>query len=100
MAAIAIKPVSVALDAAKAVFQSYTSGVVTTGCGIMLDHAVIAVGYGTDPVYGGYFLVRNSWGTSWGDNGYIKIGMSPTGTAPGVCGINKAVYYPVTNVPH
>ena len=94
MSAINLKPVSVALDAQRAVFQSYTSGVVTSGCGTMLDHAVMAVGYGNDAATGlDYFLVRNSWGTSWGDNGYIKIGMSSTGTAPGYCGINKAVYY-------
>jgi hypothetical protein len=61
----------------------------------MLDHAVIAIGYGT--LNGiDYFLVRNSWGSSWGDQGYIRIGMSSTGGAPGYCGINKAVYYPST----
>jgi len=94
MAAINLKPVSVALDAQRAVFQSYTSGVVTSGCGTQLDHAVMAVGYGTDAATGlAYFLVRNSWGSSWGDNGYIKIGQSSTGGAPGYCGINQAVYY-------
>jgi cathepsin L len=90
--AINMKPVSVALDAERAVFQQYTSGVVTTGCGTTLDHAVMAVGYGTESGQD-YFLVRNSWGTWWGDNGYIKIGQSKTGGAPGVCGINSAVYY-------
>jgi KDEL-tailed cysteine endopeptidase len=94
MAALNKKPVSVAIDATKAVFQSYTSGVVTAGCGRSLDHAVMAVGYGTDAATGlDYFLVRNSWGSSWGDNGYIKIGQSSTGGSPGYCGINKEVYY-------
>lgn len=66
----------------------------TTGCGTTLDHAVVAVGYGLDVATGlNYFLVRNSWGSSWGDKGYIKIAQSSTGTAPGYCGINKAVYY-------
>jgi KDEL-tailed cysteine endopeptidase len=59
-----LKPVSVALDATKAVFQNYKSGVVTSGCGTSLDHAVMAVGYGNDAVTGlDYFLVRNSWGS-------------------------------------
>jgi KDEL-tailed cysteine endopeptidase len=54
----------------------------------------MAVGYGNDAATGlDYFLVRNSWGSSWGDNGYIKIGQSSTGGSPGYCGINKAVYY-------
>jgi C1A family cysteine protease len=93
MSAINQKPVSVALDAQRSVFQQYTSGVVTSGCGTMLDHAVMAVGYGYDSASGlDYFLVRNSWGSSWGDNGYIKIGQSGTGGSPGYCGINKNVY--------
>jgi len=59
----------------------------------MLDHAVTAVGFGTDVASGlDCFLVRNSWGSSWGDQGYIKIGQSGSGGAPGYCGINKAVY--------
>jgi len=67
-----IKPVSVAIQANKLVFQLYTSGVITSSkCGTNIDHAVVAVGYGTDPTYGAYFLVRNSWGTSWGESGYV-----------------------------
>jgi cathepsin L len=90
MAAIVQKPVSVAIEADTAYFQTYTSGVLTNAaaCGTTLDHAVIAVGYGTDPTYGAYFLVRNSWSASWGDQGYVKIGQAP---APGICGINQDV---------
>lgn len=92
--AIAIKPNSVAIEADQAVFQQYTGGVITSSaCGTTIDHAVLAVGYGTDPTYGAYWLVQNSWGTSWGDQGYVKIGMSSSGW-PGICGINKDVYYP------
>ena len=92
--AIAVKPNSVAIEADQAVFQQYTGGVITSSaCGTTIDHAVLAVGYGTDPTYGAYWLVQNSWGTSWGDQGYVKIGMSASGW-PGICGINKDVYYP------
>lgn len=66
--AIAQQPQSVSIEADTAYFQSYTSGVLTSAakCGTNLDHAVVAVGYGTDATAGGYYLVRNSWGKSWG----------------------------------
>jgi cathepsin L len=88
-AAIALAPVSIAIEADQTAFQSYTSGVLTTGCGTQLDHGVLAVGYGTE---GGqeYFLVKNSWGPSWGDAGYIKIGAGQSN----VCGILSSASYP------
>ena len=87
-AALANGPVSVAIEADKTVFQSYTSGVITSSaCGTQLDHGVLAVGYGTE---GGqdYFLVKNSWGPSWGAEGYVKIGVE------NVCGINAQPSFP------
>ena len=75
MAAVAQQPVSIAIEADKRVFQSYTSGVLdSTSCGTNLDHGVLLVGYGTDEASGlDYWLVKNSWNTIWGDEGYIKI---------------------------
>ena len=67
----------------------YTSGVLTgSACGTNLDHGVLAVGYGTENGTP-YYLVKNSWGDSWGDAGYVRIGMAE---GAGVCGINQAVY--------
>ena len=60
-------------------------------CGDRIDHAVLAVGYGTDEEFGDYYLVKNSWAKTWGDKGYVKIGMSD---GSGVCGINQYVAYP------
>ena len=92
MTAIAQQVVSVAIQADTTTFQSYKSGVITSSaCGTNIDHAVAAVGYGTDPSAGGYYLVRNSWGTSWGDQGYVKIGQA---SGAGICGINQYVAYP------
>ena len=66
MAAIDIKPCAVALAASSSVFQYYTSGIITSGCGTTINHAIVAVGYGYDATTGlNYFLCRNSWG-SWG----------------------------------
>ena len=86
--AVAKAPVSVAVEADSAVFQMYKSGVVdSTACGTSLNHGVLAVGYTAD-----YWIVKNSWGASWGDNGYIKIKYDATGA--GICGINQMNSYP------
>jgi len=82
------QPVSIAIDASQNVFQYYTGGVITdaAACGTSLDHAVVAVGYGTDTTTGvNYFMVRNSWGTSWGVNGFVYLEQT---AAPGMCGMN------------
>lgn len=85
--AVAMQPVSVAVQADSAVFQHYSSGVLTDSkCGTSLNHGVLAVGYGTENGQK-YWLVKNSWGTGWGDAGYIKIGRSESTNDPGVCGI-------------
>ena len=62
----------------------YTGGVITgSACGTSLDHGVLVVGYGTENGQE-YYLVKNSWGPSWGVNGYVKIGIE---AGNGVCGI-------------
>jgi len=93
-AAIDKQPVAVTIEADKTVFQHYTSGVLDSDdCGTSLDHAVTAVGYGTDDATGkDYYLVRNSWSGSWGDGGYIRIAAMKDGK--GVCGIQQVSLYP------
>ena len=93
-AAIEITPVNVAVAAGNNVFRNYKSGIVTEadGCPTRVDHAIVAVGYGYEGDQG-YYIVRNSWNTTWGDQGYIKIGMA--NGKRGVCGINQDVYYPI-----
>ena len=88
-------PVSVAIEADKSAFQSYKSGVITgSACGTNLDHGVLAVGWGSENGTE-YFLVKNSWGASWGDKGYVKIGIE---AGKGVCGIQSGPpSQPVTN---
>merc|ERR1711982_300986 len=80
--ALVQQPVSVAIQADQSVFQRYSGGVITSGCGSQLDHGVTAVGYNSD-----YFIVKNSWGASWGNSGYVYIGGSQ-------CGITQSASYP------
>jgi hypothetical protein len=71
-------PLSIGVDAAS--WQNYRGGVVRSGCGTQMDHAVQLVGY--QPASGGYWVVRNSWGAQWGQGGYIYLGFGGD-----VCGI-------------
>ena len=92
MAAVAEGPVSVAIEADTMVFQFYAGGVFdNTECGTNLDHGVAVVGYGNDGKQD-YYIVRNSWGSSWGESGYIKI--AAPGDGPGICGIQMQPVYP------
>lgn len=77
MAVALFGPIPVAIDASQRSFHSYKSGVYDErGCKSSpraLNHAVLLVGYGSDKAAGDYWLIKNSWGRSWGDNGYMKL---------------------------
>jgi C1A family cysteine protease len=97
MAAVANGPVSVAIEADTATFKFYTSGIIdSASCGTNLDHGVLVVGYGED-TGDLYWLVKNSWGTSWGDEGYVKIARTTSTSDPGICGIAMQPSFPVAS---
>lgn len=96
--AVAAQPVSVGICGSERAFQLYSGGVFTGPCSTSLDHAVLIVGYdshdGVD-----YWIVKNSWGTSWGIKGYMYMARS-NGNSEGVCGINLLASYPVKTSPN
>lgn len=87
--ALLVSSLAVAIEADQKQFQAYVSGVLDFDCGTNLDHAVTIEGMGTENGKD-YWLVRNSWGSDWGDKGYIKMVRQKN-----ICGISNSVVYPV-----
>ncbi|XP_051894013.1 procathepsin L-like [Pristis pectinata] len=87
-----VGPISIAIDASQRSFQFYNQGVYyDPECGYNgVNHAVLAVGYGTENGVK-YWLVKNSWGTTWGDKGYIKMAKDRNNN----CGIVNYVVFPI-----
>jgi len=83
------RPVSIGIQADQQAFQFYNSGILSGTCGSQLDHSVLAVGYDTNS---GFWKVKNSWGSSWGENGYIRLTMSGD-----ECGILDDASYPTVS---
>ncbi|XP_061456725.1 procathepsin L-like [Rhineura floridana] len=83
-----VGPVSVAVDASD--FQFYHQGIYSNSkCGTQLNHAVLAIGYCTDVQQGPYWILKNSWGPTWGENGYMRLAKGFN-----LCGVANAASYP------
>ncbi|CDW75635.1 cathepsin l [Stylonychia lemnae] len=90
-AALNVGPVSVSVDAGGD-FRSYEGGILDKGCGTSLNHAILAVGYGSENGQE-YYIVRNSWGPYWGESGYIRMAVV---AGQGICGIQIRPSWPQT----
>lgn len=97
LSALAMQPISIAIQADQFVFQFYKKGVLTDDkCGKAgnIDHGVLLVGYGSDvETNEPYWLVKNSWGEKWGETGYIRMSRNSTNEF-GMCAILKMASYP------
>lgn len=90
--AVSKQPVSVAIEADESAFQLYKGGILSEKCGTKLDHGVLIVGYGTEDGVD-YWKVKNSWGATWGEQGYIR--MKRGIPQDGECGIKDGPVYPI-----
>mmetsp|Transcript_6610 Transcript_6610/g.10628 ORF Transcript_6610/g.10628 Transcript_6610/m.10628 type:complete len:137 (-) Transcript_6610:41-451(-) len=96
MAAIAQQPTAVRVDSFQYPFTHYFGGIITSDeCGTGDDHYMLAVGYGTSDDGTFYYIVKNTYGADWGENGYVRIGSK--GDGPGYCGIQQEGIYATTN---
>jgi len=88
-------PTVVGIEADQDVFQFYESGVITGNCGTRIDHSLLVVGYGTDESGTEYWKCQNSWGTDWGQKGYVLICKDcDKNNGYGECGILSSPIYP------
>ena len=98
IAALSRQPVSIGIDASSPDFQNYARGVYRecAHTAERIDHGVLAVGYHLDrrDNHTGYIIVKNSWGGSWGQDGYINIGYDAS-LDNGTCGMNLQAVVPV-----
>ncbi|KAL5717916.1 hypothetical protein ACHQM5_010869 [Ranunculus cassubicifolius] len=92
--AVANQPCSVAIDAEGTNFQFYSEGVMKGDCGTELDHGVAIVGYGQTLDGTKYWIVRNSWGSDWGEQGYLRMERGSR-AKEGFCGIAMEPSYPI-----
>nr|GMD06788.1 ervatamin-B-like [Ipomoea batatas] len=90
--AVTNQPVSVGITIGSMEFQQYSTGVFNGDCGTGSHHAVTVVGYGTSQDGEKYWLIKNSWGTSWGEEGYMR--MARDTSEGGLCGLATRAAYP------
>ncbi|CAG9313014.1 unnamed protein product [Blepharisma stoltei] len=91
MGLVVQQPITVVVQSNQAAWRMYTGGIISQDCGTDVDHSVLIVGFDNtnNPPY---WIVKNSYGPSWGESGYLRIAIT---SGEGVCGINLYPAYPV-----
>lgn len=95
-AALSVNPLKVSIRASDLSFKQYATGIYNdTACGTEHNHATLVVGWGHQEEGGvEYWIMKNSWGSDWGEAGYIRLQIIE---GDGNCGIQMWPYYPVVN---
>ncbi|ESR59058.1 hypothetical protein CICLE_v10017565mg [Citrus x clementina] len=88
---VSMQPVSINIEGTGQDFKNYKGGIFNGVCGTQLDHAVTIIGFGTTEDGTKYWLIKNSWGDTWGEAGYMRIQRDE-----GLCGIGTQAAYPIT----
>ncbi|XP_074603655.1 digestive cysteine proteinase 3-like isoform X2 [Brevipalpus obovatus] len=84
-------PITVGIDSKSPYFRYYWKGIYDdVFCSNNLNHAITIVGYGTDEMEGDYWIIKNSWGTDWGEDGYARIKRGKN-----LCGMSLIPSYPI-----
>ena len=88
---LALQPLKVSIRASATCFQRYASGIFNnTKCGTQHNHATLVVGWGIEAGVE-YWIMKNSWGVTWGEQGYMRLQIIP---GDGNCGIQMWPFYP------
>ena len=97
MQAVALQPVTIAMAASSNLFVYYTSGIISSStCGTYTNHGVTVIGYGHDSTLNmDFWLVKNSWGTWWGESGYFRVLRTNSTANSGICAVLSNPTYPL-----
>jgi len=88
MSAVNRSTMSIAIYASERSFSTYSSGIYSAPCATDINHGVAIVGYSSNDQY---WIMRNSWGSGWGEDGYMRMAMTE---GKGQCGMNQYPAYP------